>query len=195
MNGLLEKNVSESAPLVTLPIGTYREIPLTQGKVAIVDPEDYEWLSQFKWRAKCTHGQWYAVRDSPRGKEPRHTISMHRFIMQTPSGMDTDHRNSQGLDNRRENLRVCTNAENQQNAVKKVRLGGMNSSTFKGVCWCNREKKWLSRIVISKKRLHLGLFFSEHNAAVAYDLAALRYFGEFARTNFKKEGEKVSHDR
>jgi len=180
MNGLLEKNVSESAPIATLPIGTYREIPLTQGKVAIVDPEDYEWLSQWNWYARFSKGAWYVLRAGPKVKGKCHSVYMHRVIMQTPDGMQTDHINGNGLDNRRENMRSCNCAQNQYNQQKQKRA---TSSRFKGVSWDGR--KYRAYIKVAGECISLGRFASEVQAALTYDEAARRYFGEFAYTNFK----------
>lgn len=187
MNGLLEKNTSESAPIVTLPIGTYREIPLTRGKVAIVDPEDYEWLSQWKWCAFKSRSVYYAVRTIGRHSSPR-MIMMHHLILPRKEGFLTDHINGNGVDNRRVNLRYCTRSQNQYNQRQQVRD---KSSMFKGVYFCKERGTWAAQIVIKNRRILIGRFASEHNAAVAYDLAAIKYFGEYARINFQQQEPPV----
>jgi len=157
-----------------------KEIPLTQGKVAIVDDADYEWLMQWKWCAANFRGKFYAIR-AVNEKLKRTTIQMHRQIMDTPPGMETDHINGNSLDNRRENLRVCTVSQNQMNR----RTQKNNTSGYKGVSYSKHRKKWFSQIQIDKKRIFLGLFLTPENAARAYDEAAKRYFGEFTKTNFE----------
>lgn len=158
-----------------------REILLNQGKVAIVDDSDYEFLNQFKWHAHQNHGRnWYVERlINQDGK--RKELFMHRVILNAPKGMETDHINGDGLDNRRCNLRICTTSENQQNQRVQSRA---KSSKFKGVSWRAREQKWRAGIQIHTKQIMLGYFVSEIKAALAYDEAAKKYFGEFAKTNF-----------
>jgi len=94
-----------------------KRIPLTQGKFAIVDDADFEWLSQWKWRARKDYNTWYAIRRVVRGS-CRTTTSIHRQIMEAKPGSQVDHRNRDGLDNRRCNLRFCTNAQNAMNQRK-----------------------------------------------------------------------------
>lgn len=152
-------------------------IPLTQGKVALVDAKDFERLSQYKWCALLKHpkiGYWIATTTIENKK-----ISMHRFIMNFPKNKEVDHKNHNGLDNQRCNLRICTHAENQQN--KNVFKG---ISKFKGVTKHKFARKWMSHIGFNCKSIHLGYFNSEIEAARAYDQAAVKCFGEFAYTNF-----------
>jgi hypothetical protein len=153
-----------------------KEIPLTQGKVALVDDDMFDYLSQFHWHY---HKRGYAT--SHVGKVPfRFMIRMHREIMKPPEGMQIDHINGDKLDNRRVNLRVCTNAENQHN----LKLRSTNSSGFKGVHWDKTAHKWVTRIRVYPDRIFLGNFVNPIDAAKAYDEAAHKYYGEFARTNF-----------
>lgn len=147
------------------PVEEMKEISLTQGKVAIVDDEDYPKLSQHKWyAAKQRTGNFYAVRQSPRVKGKRHQtqIWMHVVIFGTPKGMETDHINGNGLDNRRENLRVVTIRQNQQNRHQK------KSSKYPGVFWSTRSGKWIARMRINGKQHHLGYFPVEGDAGNAY---------------------------
>ena len=159
-----------------------KEIHLTQGKVALVDDEDYEWLSQWKWCATRTPYTYYAMRSRwVNGKDK--TTKMHRVIMDAPPGMHVDHINHNGLDNRKENMRVCTRTENIRNSRKQRRC----TSEYKGVCWHKHRNKWITRITADKKSKYLGYFKKETDAALAYNLAALKYFGEFANINAIKE--------
>lgn len=157
-----------------------RGIPLTQGKVAIVDDEDYERLSSYKWcawrRSNCA--PWYAVRDVLLGDGKRATVRMHREILGLSPGRvpDVDHRNGDGLDNKRHNLRTATHSQNMANG----RPHRDNHSGFKGVCWCRRDNKWRARIAVNRKEIHLGRFDTLEAAAGAYCLAAERHFGDFA---------------
>jgi hypothetical protein len=167
-----------------------KEIMLTQGKVALVDDSDFEWLSQWKWHTRKSPNTYYAVRNSStggkrgirtgRGNRKSHTIQMHRLILNVSTGMETDHRDMNGLNNQRSNLRVCTKQQNNQNRKTYKK----SSSIYKGVCWWKRDKRWGVSIRFNGKRQHLGYFDSETKAAKAYDKAALKHFGEFARLNF-----------
>ena len=105
---------------------------------------------------------------------------MHTLILQTPKGMCSDHINGDGLDNRRCNLRICTYAENAHNRNKYVR---QKASIYKGVCWHNTMRKWMPSITICGKRIYLGFFESEVEAAKSYNEAAKKYYGEFAKLN------------
>ena len=155
-----------------------REILLTQGRVALVDDEDFEWLSAWKWYAKENGKSWYAARlDSLR--KPRRCIYMHHLLLDPPLSMRIDHRNHNGLDNRRQNLRICTRQQNQMNRQKQDGC----SSQFKGVYWYRQTGKWRAHIKISGISQHLGYFAEEENAARAYNEAAKKLFGSFACLN------------
>ena len=156
-----------------------KEIQLTQGKVAIVDDGDYEYLNQWKWY--YDHG--YARRDKIRDKKKKR-IYMHSFIMNTPAGMETDHKDNDkpdhGLDNRRDNLRVATNAQNKMNKGKGID----NASGYKGVHWDKRDNKWRATISMENRKKSLGYFTDPIEAARAYDAAARLHHGEYASLNF-----------
>ena len=164
---------------------SYRLIPLTQEQFAKVDPADYEWLSKFRWHARwspCTH-TFYAVRSSPRVDGKQHPIHMHREIMglKKGDGLLCDHREpSETLDNRRSNLRIATRRQNNCNQ----RLSARNTSGFKGVWFYPRggKKVWHAAIRVDGKHISLGYFAMPEEAARAYAEAAMRFNGEFART-------------
>ena len=160
------------------PSDEIRYIALTQGKFAIVDAGDYEWLSQKKWHiAKGHTPKCYAA---AYGKG-RRTILMHRLIMEPPEGLVVDHIDGNGLNNRRGNLRVCTQRQNLWNHPGR---GG--ASRFKGVSFDRKRGKWQVRIRVGGRHRHLGYFDDEIEAAFAYDLAAVELMGEFAYLNFPR---------
>ncbi len=154
-----------------------KEITLTQGKVALVDDEDFSLANQFVWFAvKPSHSRtWYAQRNC--WKNGKRTVErLHTFLV----GISPlDHKNGDGLDNRRENLRPCTLGQNQGNARRRVD----NTSGFKGVTWSKRTRRWRAEIRSGGVREFLGYFDSAEEAARAYDAAAPIHFGEFAKTN------------
>ena len=150
-----------------------KEILLAQGEVAVVDDEDYSRLSKYKW---CCRSDGYVVR-STRVKGKSKTLYMHREILQTPEGMDTDHINHNKLDNQKTNLRACTRAQNLYNQKQKQNISG-----YKGVERVGQ--RWRAAIGIDGKYVRLGCFLNKEDAARAYDHAARGLFGEFASTNF-----------
>jgi len=150
-------------------------IELTWGKFAIVDAEYYDWLNGYKWCAVKEGRTWYAKTFRRDGMP----LSMHRLIIGAPKGLFVDHENHNGLDNRRQNLRLCTKTQNNQNQRPYGK-----TSRYKGVSWKKREKKFVASITLNKRRYHLGYFKSEIDAAKAYDKAAKKFFGEFAYLNF-----------
>lgn len=163
-----------------------REIPLSKGYVALVDDEDYERLAAHKWHAEVARtGIVYATRNGPRVGGKRTPIKMHRVVAATPPGMDTDHINRNGLDNRRSNLRVATRSQNC--AHRRNKAG--TASGRRGVTWVRKLRKWRAVIAVNGGKTDLGVFSNKSDAARAYDAAALRAFGEFAVTNFPQKGK------
>ncbi len=158
-----------------------KEIQLTQGQVTIVDDADYEWLNQWSWFAGWFKGSrsFYAMRTIWNDARPRpksHTQRIHRLIMGvTDPSIYVDHRNHNTLDNRRDNLRIATPTQNQANAGKRN-----GTSQYKGVS--RLGKKWRAMIRINGKHIHLGCFANELDAALTYQQAARKHFGEFAHT-------------
>lgn len=157
-----------------------RTIPLTQGKQAIVDSRDYEVLRQWRWSAKLSKRTWYAVRVDLSGGE-RKFVGMHQQLLGSSAGLTIDHRNHNGLDNRKCNLRHSTVQQNNCNQLKNRN----NSSGFTGVC--SARGRWRASIRVNRKAIHLGYFATPEVAAKVYDDAALKYFGEFANLNFPTE--------
>lgn len=155
-----------------------KKIELTQGKFAIVDKEDYERMNQFNWH----FAGGYARRNKqfPDGK--RRIVFMHRELMNTPDGYETDHINGDRLDNRRSNLRVVTRSQNQRNS--RPRKG---TSKFKGVSYHKTERHktsyWVARIQVDGRVKRLGYFKTEIEAARAYNKAAKKHYGVYARLN------------
>ncbi len=152
-----------------------RLIPLTQGQFAIVDIDDLKELSKYKWCiSKSDGGYLTAIRSEHSTK-----IRMHREIMQTPDGMDTDHINHNTLDNRRCNLRICTRSQNNHNRLRAKN----KSSRYKGVAWHQPSNKWIVQISKDRKPYYLGLHKNEKDAAKIYNKAASELHGEFANLN------------
>lgn len=166
-----------------------KEIPLTQGFVAIIDDEDFEAVSRHRWVLVAlgrnqTHV--YAVRAVGHGRKGRRNQMLHQFLLGKQEGMVIDHINGNGLDCRRANLRACTQG---QNCANKRRKEGC-SSIYKGV---SRERnRFCARITGDGHQRRLGQFETEVEAAVAYDTAARKHFGEFARLNFPIAGEQAA---
>jgi hypothetical protein len=164
-----------------------KEIPLTHGKVALVDDCDFEWLNQWGWSTETyklkNRTIYYAARNAYLGGGKANPIQkhikMHRLIA-AEIGVDVvDHKDGDGLNNQRINLRPSTRAQNGQNRRKAPGC----KSKFKGVSWIGRIQKWQAAICVNKKGKYLGVFSLESDAAIAYNNAAIEHFGEFALLN------------
>lgn len=163
----------------------FRRIPLTQGKYALVDPEDYERLSKHKWHANKGGATFYAVRWAPRKRQKKLTvIYMHRQVLNNPDSEFIDHINHNGRDNRKANLRPATRAQNNCNRKK---YDNNSYSKYKGVSFQQKNRKWSAQIGLNNKMMFLGYFKKEIDAAKAYDAAARKYHGEFASLNFDSD--------
>ncbi len=153
-------------------------IPLPSGDVAFVDANDREKVTGYRW---CKSGGGYVdahVPGSGSGKK-RRRVYLHRLILDAQTGVYVDHKDGDPLWNVRENLRLCTNQQNMANNKGQFR----RTSRFKGVYWFKRDKKWRAEIKVNYKRIRLGYFKSEEDAARAYNEAARTHYGDFARLN------------
>lgn len=151
-----------------------RTISLTKGFEALVDDSDFAILDQWKWRVMESKGHRYAVRQD-RAKK---SVLMHRFLLNPKATQQVDHRDRNGLNNQRENLRVCEDSQNYANA----KLSRRNKSGFKGVCWDRVNGLWMA-FIGAKPRKTIGYSHHPKEAARMYDVAAVKRYGEFALTN------------
>ena len=161
---------------IPLSTGRYRE---PSGLVTLVDDEDYEQLVERHWRMLLVPGnRIYAVTGR--------SELMHRVLTNAPKGMQVDHLNGDGLDNQRANLRLCTRSQNLANQASRLYWSRRRTtSNYKGVSLLEgRSRPWRATISVDRKQHFLGYYAEEDAAARAYDDAARRFFGEFARTNF-----------
>jgi hypothetical protein len=168
-----------------------KEISLTQGKVALVDDDMFDYLNQWKWQAaRAKTGRWYAVRAD--GQRPnRKRVLMHRVVVNAPEGVDVDHKKQEEtLNNQRSNLRLCSSSQNAWNVGKRPN----NASGYKGVHWSDFKERWVVTIGALNKRIYVGSFIDKENAAIAYDNAAKFYHGEFASLNFPDQDRAIQHD-
>lgn len=156
-----------------------KEILLTQNKSTIVDDEDYEYLNQFKWCLN-ENKQRNHLSVSKRPTKKESTKSMHRLIMNAQPGEYVDHINRNPLDNRKCNLRLCSNSQNTMNRC----IASNNTSGFKGVCFNKKEKRWTSTVRTNGIRYFCGYHDTAIKAALAYDKKARELFKEFTYTNF-----------
>lgn len=158
-------------------------IPLSREQFALVDDEDYEFLIQRKWYAgnNPKAHTMYAKSGKGCGKNGL-KILMHRLIMGANNGQFIDHIDGNGLNNQKSNLRFCTHTENMRNSKKRNSI-----SEYKGVSWFKHARRWRARITVNKKGITIGYFKDKTHAARAYDQAAIKHYGKFARLNFQSK--------
>ena len=162
-----------------------KTIKLNQGRVALVDDWAFSPLSRFEWKAKQSANTWYAYRAETDCDGKVQVVFMHREVLRLagrplPPGMVCDHRDCDGLNNQRDNLRAATVSQNAMN-----REGSRNgTSRYKGVSRASDCSRWVAAICVNGKSIRLGSFHAARQAAKAYDAADQKYFGEFAWLNF-----------
>lgn len=172
-----------------------KEIKLTKGQIAFVDDEYFEYLNQWKWFAVKSRDTYYANRRIKDSDGNIKAAIMHRIIMCAKNDTQVDHRDSNGLNNQKSNLRLCSNGQNQMNR------GGWRKSKYKGVTIKNsyyKDRHYIyirARINVGNKQFHLGNFKTEPEAAEAYNEAALKYHGDFARLNVITKEKAVENNR
>lgn len=164
--------------LLLLEENAMREILITQEKSVLVSDEDFDRVAQFKWCYSASTG--YAVRKGRKNLNEPRTVHMHRFIMQGEKGVQIDHINGDKLDNKRSNLRV---ASIQKNSFNRKKPNVRSTSRYKGVLKRKNSNSWEARIKYNSKSIYLGSFITEVDAAIAYNIAAHHYFGEYAKPN------------
>jgi hypothetical protein len=158
--------------------GNVAYVPLTQGYEAIIDAADVPLVEGYNWHAHVVGGTVYARRNISRhAKGRRCNVCMHREILQVADGLEVDHANLNGLDNRRANIRPATKAENGRNRPAKPN----SVSGVKGVSWHNRDRVWRARIRHEGRCLTLGYFRTVEAAAEAYAKASAELHGDFGR--------------
>ena len=162
--------------------GDVAYVPLTRGYTAVIDAVDVSRVAEWSWASyvdRCASGEIrnvYACRSVSDGK--KHTILMHRWLVEAAENVDVDHEDSNGLNNRRHNLRQASRAQNMHNS-----RGHRDSmSGVKGVSWNKNRAKWHSQIMVNGQKFHLGYFVRLEDAAAAYASASAKHHGEFGRT-------------
>jgi hypothetical protein len=157
-----------------------KKISLSKGLEVLVDNKDFKGLSKFSWHSQKNKNTYYAVtKPWVKGTGKCKTIYMHRFLTEAEKGMVVDHIDGNGLNNQRDNLRVCTQTQNMMNRGKQLN----NSSGYKGVVKHPLCNKWMTRIKVGSKHIYLGLYMTKEEAAQVYNDAAINYYGEYATLN------------
>lgn len=165
-----------------------KKIPLTRGYFAIVDDDDYDFLMQWKWSYRDGYAKRSEHVSLGNGLRKQVPIPMHGVILLASDGLVPDHKNGNGLDNRKDNLRPATQQQNMWN--RKPVTG--STSKYKGVSWRAKSSYWIANIKINDKQKHLGCFANEDDAARAYNDAAKELHGEFAKLNPVEDGPCLS---
>ena len=156
-----------------------KKIPLTQGLFALVSDEDFVHLMRWLWLAVKQKNTYYAVRRNKKPDGKIEIIHMHRVVMNAPDGLEVDHRNRNGLDNQRHNLRIATSQQNSMN----IGLRSNNTSGHIGVCWDKRSQRWKAKLTFNYKTINIGYFDEKDLAIAARKDAEKKYYGEFAPQN------------
>lgn len=138
---------------------------------SLIDDKDYKYFKQFKW---FTDHKGYVLTTDKKASQKQ----LHRCIMKCPKNREIDHINGNKSDNRRCNLRISTSSQNKMNMKKRK-----GTSNYKGVSWKTQNNKWVSQIRFKTKKLHLGYYNLEKDAAIAYNKAAIKFYKEFAILN------------
>jgi hypothetical protein len=158
-----------------------KQIQLPKDKFTLVDDDDYEMLSKFKWNVYKYKHVSYVYRQI-RVDSKIKAILMHREVMGvSDNSILVDHKDHDGFNNQKSNLRLANKIQNGYNRNKNK----VANSKYKGVCWSKTNKKWMAQICVNTQRMHLGFFADEIEAAKVYDVAAMKHHGEFANINFK----------
>lgn len=158
--------------------GDFAYVPLTQGYEAIIDLPDLPLVEGYNWYAWVCRRTVYAQRNVTASGGKKTTIKMHRRITGAPSGVPVDHRDHNGLNNTRSNLRICTHQQNVHNRQLNCR----SPSGFKGVHWHEKTQKWRAQIGFNGKKYHLGLYNDPEEAHKAYCEASAKYHKEYGHT-------------
>lgn len=158
-----------------------KKIRLDKNNYAIVDDDDYKWLSAYNWCLQRGYSSFYAIRNNPQSKPT--TITMHRQILGLNDSRRTDHINGNGLDNRRSNLRISSAGQNRANSKPN------KGRRFKGVHYRNAPNSYGVQITTKEKRIWIGTSKTEIGAARMYDIAARKHHGKFAKLNFPEENK------
>jgi hypothetical protein len=149
-------------------------------QIIIIDDEDHNKIKNYIWHvAPSKNGYSLYAKTGILKNGKRSILKMHRLLMNFPENKIVDHINTNSLDNRKENLRICTNQENQMNGTKRMN----GTSKYKGVYFDKSRNKFVANIMKDGKKVFTKRFDTEDQAAIAYNIAALKYFGEFARPN------------
>lgn len=159
------------------------EIPLTKGKFAIIDKDDLELVMRYRWyyyKPRRGHNEYAIARDYTNGRPSGNMILLHSLLVNQAKGLEIDHKNGNGLDNRRHNLRPCNHDQNSFNSTKRT---FDTSSKYKGVSRVRKTDKWKAQLMKGGKHYYFGQFNTEREAADAYDVGAIEHFGEYAKLN------------